>query len=202
MQNSDKKIIDPIPFSDEDILEGMQALPGYIDITVNDFKELYRTIYALARDRLQQRVTAGAIMHSPAHCLEAGTALMDAVSYLSKHNISGVPVVDEAKRIVGMLSEKDILHCLGIKNLTKSIQLMANTAAALPAIPASRKNMPIQEIMVQPALTVFEQSPLHDILELFRTHDINRIPVVDEAGRVVGIITRSDMLRTFSILMP
>ena len=195
-----KNIINPVSISDEDIVEGMRALPGYVDITTSDFKELFSVIYALGNRRMMQTVSASVIMQSPVLCVRESDSLGEVVAFLGCHNISGAPVVDDSGKMLGVVSEKDILRGLGLDGMTRSMQLMSYEDFS-PLTFAKRKNeISARAIMTQPAVSVFESSTLAEVLNIFKRQSINRIPVVNAGQVPTGIVTRHDIIETFSTI--
>ncbi len=101
----------------------------------------------------------------------------DAIDSLLKHRISGMPVVDSAGRLVGMLSERDCM-----KTLTN----------------AQYHNLPtalVRDLMSTGLCTVFPNTGLLEVAELFVCNRFRRVPVVDADGKLVGQISRRDVLQ-------
>ena len=57
-----------------------------------------------------------------------------------------------------------------------------------------------KDIMTSPAITVFEDTPVFEIASIFAEKNINRVPVVDKKGHLVGIVARADIFQTTCIL--
>jgi CBS domain-containing protein len=91
---------------------------------------------------------------------------------LYHHGISGLPVLDDEKHVIGMVSEADILA--------------RHTGQDT-----------IQDIMSSPAHTVFEATPVEEIAVLLNEKKIKRVPVVSE-GKLVGIVSRADIVRALA----
>ena len=103
----------PLDISEHDIVEAMKSIPGYIDITPGDFREVYQRAYMLAVTRLLTSLNAAKIMSRKVVVLGQETALVQAASLLAEKKISGAPVVDCDGRVVGVVSEKDFLKEMG-----------------------------------------------------------------------------------------
>ncbi len=103
----------------------------------------------------------------------ADASLADIAQLLAASGLGGVPVVDAEERVVGFVSEVDIMDALLAGRPTHA------TASAL---------------MTAPAITVDEFDRSEDVMRLLRHHRIHHLPVV-RAGRLVGIITPADMIR-------
>ena len=86
-----------IEIKDEDILEAMRAIPGYLDITPGDFKEVYRLAFQHALERLSRAVTAAEIMTTDVVAVNPDTPVAEVAAAMGRRGVSGVPVVDAGK---------------------------------------------------------------------------------------------------------
>jgi len=187
-------------FSEEDVIEGMKELRAYIDLTPNDFKQLYEHVHKIARRRIFQQISAADIMTSPATVVGESLTLEEAVGVLAGRRISGAPVVDGENRLTGVISEKDILRVLG-ENPTAGLMNVVDSCLRrtfeFGETPGLKR---VGEIMSRPAVSVGPESRLGDIVRLFEEKSINRLPVADSSGAVLGIITRSNVITAVSRL--
>ena len=104
--------------------------------------------------------------------------VVDAARKMSEYKVGSVLVVDRANpsRLVGILTEGDIVHRVVAKGLH----------------PAKVK---VEEIMTKDLIVVNENTPLHLVADLMREKNIGHVPVVDAAGKLKGIIAKSDIVR-------
>ncbi|HEY7691596.1 MAG TPA: CBS domain-containing protein [Gaiellaceae bacterium] len=119
-----------------------------------------------------------------------GTALKDAARILTESGISGLPVVDAAGRPIGVISEGDIVH---LETGEGSNEQRAVDARVERQVSATS----VGDSMSSPAVTI---APDRQVTEAARTmidQAINRLPVVDETGQLVGVLTRADLVRAF-----
>lgn len=119
-------------------------------------------------------------------------------SLLLEHGISAVPVVDDGGKVLGIVSEGDLMR--RVENDTarrKSwwLKLFAGHDAADYVKSHGRR---AHEIMTKDPITIAGDMPLHKISRLLEKHHIKRVPVVQE-GKLVGIVSRSNLLRGFSV---
>jgi CBS-domain-containing membrane protein len=122
------------------------------------------------------------------------TPFKELVRRMQEHRVSAVPVVDEDGRAIGIVSEADLIlkedpYLEGDAHLFERRRLRlerekhsAGTAAAL---------------MTSPAITVRPDAPLGEAARLMTGHGVKRLPVVGPDGRVVGIVSRADLLKVF-----
>lgn len=129
--------------------------------------------------------------------------LADVVNILIEHKISGLPVLDDENKVVGMISGRDLLKysesLFNNDNLLDFGHLFRThmyTAKSLPD--ENNANLflitRVEEVMSTTVISVKENSSFHDVVVLMKEHKINRIPVLDEDGRLKGLITRTDLL--------
>jgi CBS domain-containing protein len=125
-----------------------------------------------------------------------GTPLKDAAALLAQHRISGLPVVDDERRVLGVLSEGDILYketdAPDRKSFLERVLAPGNGAFELKL--AART---VGEAMTAPALTIGPRRPVTEAATTMIEEGVNRLPVVDHEDRLMGIITRADLVRAF-----
>lgn len=125
------------------------------------------------------------------------TQLRELAHLITEHQISGVPVIDEAGRCVGVVSEADLL----IKQLNRPLSRRLPLEWILgerhdPAELRRRAATTAGEAMSAPAITITADRPVREAAAVMVDRKVNRLPVV--AGRrLVGIITRSDLVRGY-----
>ncbi len=108
------------------------------------------------------------------------TPLSDVIGLLLKHNITGVPVVDDENYLVGIISEKDTLNSICVVNAMTSGNGFSDMTAS--------------DVMSTEVVSFNIDDNLSDIIKCLNTQDFRRVPVLSD-GKVVGIITRKDLLK-------
>lgn len=123
------------------------------------------------------------------------TEVRDIAQLLLKHRISAVPVVDAQDRVVGIVSEGDLMRRLkddSGKDHGGWLSLFSAGKNAGEYVKAHGRKA--QEVMTTDPLTVEENTPLHSIARLLEKHHIKRVPVLRE-GKLVGIVSRANLLQ-------
>jgi CBS-domain-containing membrane protein len=123
------------------------------------------------------------------------TPYKELVRLLAERSISGVPVVDDEHRVVGVVSEADLLvkqtepanHFQRYFLERKRDRLQRAKAEGAAAA----------ELMSYPAVTVGPEASVAEAARLLRKHLVKRLPVVDHEGRLVGIVSRADVLKVY-----
>jgi CBS domain-containing protein len=123
--------------------------------------------------------------------------LKDLARLLAERRISGVPVVDEGGEVVGVVSEADLV--------AKQVGRPLSARTPLDWIFGDRPNTwqqrmraatTVEQAMTAPAITIDAGCPLRDAAALMVERGVNRLPVM-EAERLIGIVTRADLVRAY-----
>jgi CBS domain-containing protein len=185
----------PKDISDDDIMKAMKEMEGYLDITPGDFKEIYRYAYSHALNRLLQVLPAKAVMSKTVSAVDAETPLKEVAEIMARRGISGVPVLDRNNSVVGVISERDFLNAFGPKGAKSFMEVLAACLGGTGCIAVTARKQKAREIMTTPPICVSEETPASEIARLFADKRINRVPVTNREGRLVGIVSRADIVR-------
>ena len=124
------------------------------------------------------------------------TPLKDAAALLAEHRISGLPVVDDQRHVLGVLSEGDILYKeSGSKDRPGFFDRLLSVPPTGLDLKLAAKSA--GDAMSAPALTIGPRKPVTKAATMMIEEGVNRLPVVDEEDRLIGIITRADLVRAF-----
>ena len=186
----------PVNMSDEDILDAMKSIPGYLDITPGDFKEIFGYAYRHAVERIAQSLLAKDVMTAKVISVTPTTSLKETALAMATHGISGIPVIDEREAVVGVISEKDFLFHMVEKKTHSIMHIIAQCLSTKGCMAIPMRTGHAKDIMTSPAQTVSESTPIFEIASIFAEKDINRVPVLDKDGHLVGIVARADIFRT------
>jgi CBS domain-containing membrane protein len=184
-----------IPVRDEDVLKAMREIPGYLDITPGDFKEVYRHACRHALGRVLSSVRAKDIMTREVLSVAPDSPAAEVARSMASRGISGVPVVDENQAVLGVISEKDFLRLMGAREFPNFMAVVARCLTERGCVAVALREKRARDIMSAPAITIDEETPVVEIARLFTQRKINRAPVLDSRGRVAGIVSRADILK-------
>jgi CBS domain-containing protein len=180
--------------TEEDVLDAMRSMQGYVDITPGTFREIYALAYDLALKRVRSLGKAEDIMTAPVHCLQKGMSATEAAALMAGLGISGAPVLDGEGRVCGVVSEKDYLRKMGLPG-TATFMTVVSTCLSTPGcMVADVRKLLVDDIMSAPTLVASRETPVAELSEMLARHSINRLPICDAEGRPVGIVTRTDLV--------
>ena len=123
------------------------------------------------------------------------TPINEVARKLFDRNISAMPVVDKEGRVLGIVSEGDLMQRVELGTIRRSWWLdLFSSNAALAKDYVKTHGRTAKDVMTRPAIVVEESTELPVIANLLESHRIKRVPVVRD-GRVVGIVGRADIVR-------
>lgn len=129
------------------------------------------------------------------------TEVREVVDLMIKNRISAVPVVDDAGRVVGMVSEGDLMRRVENNTDRRDSWWLSALFSARNDVDAYVKSRGrrAEDIMTRDPITISEDTPLYKIAQTLEKKHIKRVPVVT-GGKLVGIVSRSNLLQGFSTM--
>lgn len=129
------------------------------------------------------------IMTTDVVTVRADTSYRDMVALLHERRISGLPVVDDDRKVIGVVSEADLLA--PVVTVTGTPNRWPHRKQVTAASTAA-------DLMSHPAVTTSPDEPVRNVARLMASRRLRRLPVVDREGRLVGILSRGDLLSVFA----
>ncbi|WP_326632982.1 MULTISPECIES: CBS domain-containing protein [unclassified Streptomyces] len=142
-----------------------------------------------------KHIRVGDLMTDEVVSVVPATSFKEVAKLLAQYNISGLPVLDEEDHVVGVVSESDLVNRQAARHLAPSDRPDAGTGTGT-AVSSGAESM-AAEVMSTPAVTVHADETAPDAARLMMRSGVERLPVVDDEDRLVGIVTRRDLLRLF-----
>lgn len=123
-------------------------------------------------------IPAKDIMSKDVISIQAKTSILEAIDILLTNKISGMPVIDDQHNLIGIISEKDLLHVMFEDDLDI--------------------NSPVERFMNHKVVSFREDDDVVKICEFFIKKNFRRVPIV-QGRKLVGVISRRDILRLILI---
>ncbi len=151
-------------------------------------------------------IKAGDIMTREVVTVTEQDTLKEVVDLLSRNRFGGLPVIDENRKLKGIISVTDLVHysekidVVPLINLSGWVSPHADTNSLfyLRKGQDALHYTTVGEIMRRKIFTAKEDDRLDDVARLMKRRRINRIPIVDEENKLIGIVTRSDIVQGIS----
>jgi CBS domain-containing membrane protein len=185
-----------LELSDEDVLEAMRHIPGYLDISTEDFRAIYHLAHAHAVGRLFRNVRSGSLMRTGIEPLHPDTRLDEAARVLARQGRKSLPVVDDDGRVVGMLTETDFLRRLRADTF---LELLLRLLEDQGVFTHRCHETPVSVAMSGPPVTVTEDAGFREIVNAFHAHEGRSMPVVNAEGHLRGLLLRKDFVKAYHL---
>jgi len=119
--------------------------------------------------------------------------IMHVADILTENNISGLPVVDKENKVIGIISQADILSMVGVSREHTFKDLLKFMLGE--RLPERRMGDLVGDIMTAPALTIKPDANIAEAVKIMEEKNIRRLTIVDETNTLIGILTRADILK-------
>jgi CBS domain-containing membrane protein len=182
--------------SDEDLREALKEMGAYVDVTEEDLKKIYFMALRHARERLAKKIRVGDVMTKRVVTAKRNSDIHEISALFSENRISGLPVVDEGNHVIGVVSEADILSMAGLEKEHTFKDILRHILGE--PLPKRRHGETVGEIMSSPAVTTSAEADIREVAGILEGKRIKRLPVVDGENRLLGIISRGDIVRAMS----
>jgi len=145
-----------------------------------------------------------ALMTTPAVSVNERATLAEVITSALREGVRAVPVLNSSGQVVGIVSDNDLLRPeLGMQRLTHNLHQISqlSTTARAPLL-AMAAQINVGEAMSHPVATIAAAAPIATALTTMRAGNWKRLPVVDGQDRLIGMLTRSDLLRALAFQTP
>jgi CBS-domain-containing membrane protein len=180
--------------SDEDLRAARKEMKTYVDITDDDLKRIYAIALRHAEQRVSRRVSVRDVMTINVIKIRDDANFSEVTNLLSENRISGLPVVDGENRVIGIITEADVLSMAGMRKEHAFKDIIRHILGE--PLPGNKKTMSLRDVMSSPAITTGPDADIREVALTLDEKRIKRLPVVDEQGTLIGLISRADIVRT------
>lgn len=188
---------DPLPsarlgVTRDDISAVLAQYDLVLPVATDDLEDILHRAELRAYDRRSGGITCAQVMSRDVQSVGPKTSLREALRHLREHHIKALPVVDLDKRVIGILTQTDLLD--------KADWGMSATGSGLGwrlrDISNSDRGLKgkVEDIMRAPVKAARPETHLAQIVPFMADAGLHHLPVVDEDGRLVGMVTQSDVM--------
>ncbi len=143
------------------------------------------------------------IMTRDVHCVTPATPIQELARSFAEKKVSGFPVLDDDGRLAGVVTESDLihqnqrLHIPTVVALFDSVIVLGSSKRLEDEIRQMSATR-VDEIMSRDPVTVTGETPVEDVARLMAERHVDTIPVLDEAGALIGVIGKRDVIRAMA----
>ena len=182
----------------EDYENALKQIDTFVDVSVDQLMTIAEIAKVSAYKREIEQVLIKDLMTSPVISAHSNDSLTHAVHLLTTHKFSGLPVVDETEKLVGLLSETDFLPAIGIPVNHASHTIWHSLESIfIHGHKVIKPTGVVSDIMTRELVTVDLSQSIHDLIYSLKKNKVRRVVVCDEQENVVGIVSQSDLIQLF-----
>lgn len=186
----------PLELVEDDFRKALEEVDTFMDIHLRDLFRLYHMAYKHAQLRYVEDVPVGEYMTRDVITIEPGRSLAEAARLFVVHNISGLPVVDQLKKLLGILTEADLLSAIGLPckhpgcGVWYRLEHLFSHENHIRSLAGY-----VGDLMYKMPVYVHEGKSLHEAIELMKKKHVKKLIVTDRNEHVSGIITRGNIIK-------
>jgi CBS domain-containing membrane protein len=180
--------------TEDDFREALKEIGTFIDVTEEDLKKIYEIAIKISKERCASSWLASEIMTRDVITVGPETDIYDAGRLLIKHKISGMPVVNGNNNVVGIITQADILTIAGVPRGHVFNDVVMKYILHKPT-PQHRDAKVVGDIMTTKVITVTPHTTAKTIAAILDKKGITRVPVVNGENKLIGIVSRADIVR-------
>lgn len=181
------------PFEAEDLHHALNHFDTFIDTSEEELLRLYQQAKHHYHRRHLGDLRCSDLMIPNPVAAEFGTALQEAWEWLSRHQITAVPVINQARHVIGIVTLDDFIHhAQGQPGAT----LEARLQTLIRATPGPNSDKPevVGQIMTQPVISAPESSHVAELLPLLDERQVHHLPIVNDEAKLVGVLNRNQIV--------
>jgi CBS domain-containing protein len=134
------------------------------------------------------------VMTTKVATIGAGASVREAARVMLERGVSALPVLNDKERVVGIVSEGDLVRRRELDTETEGSWWLVALAQGAARDYLKTHGTTVRDVMTRPVIGVRPSASLKQVAKLLQKHGIKRVPVLVE-GRVVGIVSRADLVR-------
>lgn len=133
------------------------------------------------------------VMTTDVAVVDRQTSYRDVVEVVMTRRVNAVPVIDGFHRVVGVVSEADLLHKVELAGGTHEPRIFEGRRRKTAKLKADA--LTAEELMTSPAITVLTTTTIADAAKTMNRENVKSLPVINLIGRIIGIVSRGDLLK-------
>ncbi|PZP43983.1 MAG: hypothetical protein DI595_20580 [Agrobacterium fabrum] len=189
---TDPTPIQKIGFSSTDLDEVLREYDEFIDIDRDALETILRKTELRSYRRRALHLDCESVMSRDVVGVAPDDSLRHAHALMCSHHFKALPVTNDSAEIVGIVTQTDFLEKASWRNGRPSIGFLQRLRLILSA--ASAPNDTVKDIMTSPVKAVRPETPIEEAIIRFAEDGLHYLPVIDARGKMVGIVSQSDVM--------
>jgi CBS domain-containing membrane protein len=189
---------DPVPtarvgFDPSDLDAVVKRYGQVLDVSRDDLEDIILATEMQAYERRFGIIYCGDIMSRDAVTVEFATGLRDAWRLMRHHKVHALPVLNKARRVIGIVAQSDFLKHSELDDYAGFAGRLRRFLGRSPETHSEKPEV-VGQIMSSQVITARADTPIVELVPLMSNSGLHHIPVLDDDERFVGMVTQSDLL--------
>lgn len=180
-------------FSEQDLDAVLQRYNQVLDVSRDDLEDLITQTEMQAYSRHLGDIRCSAIMSRDVVSAVFATELEEAWQLMRRHQIKALPVLDRARRVIGVVTQADFLRSADLERYDSIATTLRKFLQRTPSTHTDKPEV-VGVIMTPKVKTVHVDTPIVHLVPLMADSGLHHIPVVDDERRLAGMVTQSDLV--------
>lgn len=179
--------------NEQDLAKALHDTDTFVDITANELSKLLAEAQRLSFARTHQPLTCADLMASDLASVEYGTTVDEAWKKMHREGLNALPVLDKAKRIIGIITWHDFFRHIKSDNkqtFKEKLQAFLQPSTEI----STAKPESVGHLMTTPVTYLPESAPIADLIPLMLGQGYQQIPIVNGEARLVGMIYQTTLM--------
>ncbi|MES2037113.1 MAG: HPP family protein [Pseudomonadota bacterium] len=189
----DVRPIDRLGFQSRDLDEVLQKYNQVLDISRDDLESLFLQTEMHAYRRRFGEISCADIMSRDVITAEYGTTLEEAWTLLRQHRIKALPVIDKARRVIGIVTLVDFMKNANLDVYEKFDEKLRQMLRRTRLMHSTKPEV-VGQIMSHPVRTARHDMHIVELVPLLSDQGLHHIPIINDERRLIGMLTQSDLV--------
>ncbi len=196
LKNEKKIALRPNMIHRSDLHEALTEMDVFVDVSEDDLNKIFNLSLMHTHKKKMGDILCRDIMTSEVISVDYDTDVEQVWKLLIEHRVHAFPVIDRAGYVLGVISMDDFLNQIAVNSNSNIVSQITEFVLKTNKAHTEKPEF-AGHLMSKPAITINENQHILELFELFYTHNIHHLPVLNSNNKLCGIVTPKDLLLAF-----
>jgi CBS domain-containing membrane protein len=179
-----------------DLQSALKEMDVFIDVSEDELNKIFNLSLMHTNKKKMGEINCRDIMSSNVISVDYDTDVEQVWELLIEYRVHAFPVIDKVGHVLGVISMDDFLNQIKVNSKSSIMSQLSEFIIKTDGLKTEKPEF-AGHLMSKPAITINEKQHILELFELFYSHHIHHLPVVNDQYKLVGIITPKDLLLAF-----
>ncbi|MEQ1529601.1 MAG: HPP family protein, partial [Methylococcales bacterium] len=179
--------------SEQDLQQALQTQGVYMDVTPGELSKLLLAAQQQSFKRISAYISCADIMDKQIRFVEYGTEVNEAWRIMHRDKLKALPVLDRARRVIGIISWNDFFNCLDVADNRSLPEKFCAFVKRTQDVSTSKPEA-VGHIMTKPVSVLSETAHIVELIPLMSEQNYGHVPIVNSENRLVGMVDQANLI--------